>query len=51
MTVWFVFEVFDPVVNGIVAASHNLAEHLTARGADYESTRAAAGQIQLAAAQ
>ena len=32
MTVAFVFEIFYPVVNGIVTASHNLAQNLTARG-------------------
>ncbi|MFP4151807.1 MAG: glycosyltransferase [Alkalispirochaeta sp.] len=32
MTIAFVFEIFLPVVNGIVTSSHNLAQNLIARG-------------------
>lgn len=32
MTVAFVFEIFYPVVNGIVTSTHTLAQHLVARG-------------------
>src|SRR6056297_2295995 len=32
MTIAFVFEIFLPVINGIITSSHNLAKNLTAKG-------------------